>query len=38
VLDHLLPRDWREHDAGHQPASETVAEAEPSQPIGGADG
>jgi len=38
VLDHLLPRDWREHDAGHPPASETVAEAESSQSAGGADG
>ncbi len=38
VLDHLLPRDWREHDAGDPPAQETVLEPDPTKSTGGADG
>ena len=38
VLDHLLPRDWREHDAGDPPSSETVLETGSAESAGGADG
>jgi Mg/Co/Ni transporter MgtE len=38
VLDHLLPRDWREHDAGAPRAPEAIREPESGKSAGGADG